>query len=138
LAALTAEVRQLRVAVEESTRTQVQSHAIGMSLSAQQSRISVIGSRLEAVRNELLGATARRRDAEALVANAQRELAQVADPAERAQGGGMYQLFKQQADRAVQVEEDLRRRASDLFQSLQVEEQRWSDLMARLEQATKK
>ena len=49
LTALTAEVRQLRLAVEESMRSQAQTQALGVYLSAQQSRILQVASRLDAV-----------------------------------------------------------------------------------------
>jgi hypothetical protein len=138
MAALVAEVRQLRAAVETSTRTQTQTQALGVYLSAQQSRIAVIGSRLDAVRAELVAAKGRARDTASLVAHAQRELAQAADAGDRSQADGLYQMFKQQADRAAETEQDLRRREADVAQSLQLEEQRWAELIGRLEQTIKK
>ena len=45
MAALTSEVRQLRVAVEELTRSQTQTQALGVYLSVQQSRILQMATR---------------------------------------------------------------------------------------------
>jgi hypothetical protein len=53
LAALIAEVRQLRAAVEESNRQQAQLQTVSVYLSAQQSRLVQISGRLEAARNQL-------------------------------------------------------------------------------------
>jgi len=58
LAALTAEVRQLRLAVEESARRQTQTQAISIYLAAQQSRMVQLSTRLDAVRKELGAAEA--------------------------------------------------------------------------------
>ena len=55
LAELTAEVRLLRLAVEQSGRTQTQAQALGIFLSAQQSRILQMTTRLDVARKELDG-----------------------------------------------------------------------------------
>ena len=59
LTALTEEVRQLRLAVEESIRSQTQTQALGVYLSAQQSRIVQVASRLDAVRRDVEAASDR-------------------------------------------------------------------------------
>jgi hypothetical protein len=51
LAALTAEIRQLRLAVEEATRSQTQ--ALGVYLSVQQARLVEVAARVDAAREEL-------------------------------------------------------------------------------------
>ena len=138
LAALTAEIRQLRLAVEESARQQAQTQGLSVYVSAQQSRVMQVGARLEAVRNELGGATMRARDAAGRVAAAQQEAVQLPDATERAEAAGMVQMFKLQADQAVEQERQLRAREEDLVQALAAEEARWADLISRLEQLIRK
>src|SRR5688572_1699190 len=59
LAALTSELRQLRVAVEELTRSQTQTQALGVYLSVQQSRILQLAARVDSARKDLETATLR-------------------------------------------------------------------------------
>jgi hypothetical protein len=138
LAALTAEVRQLRIAVEDSARQQTQTQALSVSLSAQQSRMVQIGARLDAVRNDLGGATMRARETARLVTAAQQELTQAPDARERTEAADMVQMFRQQANQAAAQEQSLRARETELIQALQSEEARWADLIVRLEQLIKK
>ena len=58
MAALTAEVRQLRIAVEEFARTQTETQALGAYLSARQGRLMQTTQQLDAVRKEIDAATA--------------------------------------------------------------------------------
>src|ERR1051325_2226818 len=53
LAALTAEVRELRLAVQQLSQTQSQTQALGVYLSVQQSRVLQVSSQLDAARKEL-------------------------------------------------------------------------------------
>jgi hypothetical protein len=135
LAGLTAEVRQLRLAVEESARRQAQTQAISIYLAAQQSRMVQLSTRLDAVRKELGGAEAASRQLVALAVSAEGDLARSMPPEERNETTGMHQLFKQQAAGAVEREQRIRLQETELVQALQVEETRWRDLIARLQQA---
>ena len=138
LAALTAEVRLLRAAVEESSKAQTQTQALGVSLSAQQSRMQQISSRLETTRSELVAVTARLREANRLLEGAKADLAQTTNPQERKQEEGMIAMFAQGVADTTEQERRLRARDAELTQALQIEEQRWADLIARLEQLTRK
>lgn len=138
LAALTAEVRQLRVAVEEGTRRQAEVQALAVSLSAQQSRMLQLNTRLDAVRTEIAGAEQRAKQSAFFLGSAQEDATQSTDPEERKQAAEMLKLFKQGADEAAAAIESLRRRQSDLQAAMQIEEQRWSDLINRLEQSVRK
>src|SRR5688500_9226608 len=64
LAALTVELRQLRLAFEQLARNQTQTQALGVHLSVQQSRILQVATRLEAAQKDLDAATARSQDME--------------------------------------------------------------------------
>ena len=85
LAALTAEIRQLRVAVEESTRSQTQTQALGVYLSVQQSRILQGATRLESARKELDAVSLRSREIASQLENFQGEIIRVTEPQRRAQ-----------------------------------------------------
>ena len=61
LAGVIAELRLVRLAVEESSRTQAQTEALAAYASAQQGRIAVATARLEMARRELETLTARSR-----------------------------------------------------------------------------
>ena len=138
LGALVGEVHQLRLAVEDSTRTQSQIQMLSVYLSAQQSRMIQVTSRLDATRRELADAAARSKEAANLLANAQTEAVEATRPEERAQAADMVHMFKQQADVANAREQQLRTRETELLQGWQAEETRWADLIAKLEQSVKR
>ena len=133
--ALIAEVRQLRQAVEESSRHQAQIQGLTVYVSAQQSRLIQVGAQLDAVRTELAGAGARSQEFATLLSGAQAEAAQAKTVDEREQAVDMARMFKQQADAAAERERQIREREQVLTQLLQTEESRWIDLMTRLEQS---
>lgn len=68
LAALTSEVRQLRLAVEELARSQSETQALTVYLSAQQSRMQQADQQLAAVRDQIASTTAVRQDLETRLA----------------------------------------------------------------------
>lgn len=138
LGALVAEVRQLRLAVEESTRSQSQTQALGVYLSAEQSRLIQVSSRLDAVRAQLAGAASQTRQFANYLATAQAEVRDAKTADDRAQAAGMVEMFKQQSDAAAAQEQQLRDRESELVQSFRAEESRWTDLITRLEQLVRK
>lgn len=138
LASLTAEVHALRLAVEESTRSQTQTQALAVYLSAAQSRLVQVAGRLDAVRSELNAARAHSRELADSLANVQTQLAGNPQPEMRVQMQEMSRVLKQQADRASEQEQVISTRESELNQALQTEESRWADLISRLEQLIKK
>jgi chromosome segregation ATPase len=138
LASLTAEVHALRLAVEESTRSQTQTQALAVYLSAAQSRLVQVAGRLDAVRSELNAARARSRELTDSLANVQAQLAGRPLPDIRDQLQEMSRVLKQQADRAAEQEQGISTRESELNQAFQAEETRWAGLIGRLEQLIKK
>ena len=134
LAALTAEIRQLRVAVEESTRSQTQTQALGVYLSVQQSRILQAATRLESARKELDAVSLRSREIASQLENFQGEIIRVTEPQRRAQLEDANQQLKFEQRRVVEQEQQARAREAELSLALQVEESRWTDLITRLEQ----
>ena len=138
LSTLVAEVRQLRLAIEESNREQSRVQYLAVYLSAQQSRLMQLNTRLDAVRTELSGAQAQSQAVAQLVAQAQAEAAAALGPEEREQAEKMGQMFKAQVASALEREQQVRNRESELAQILLVEEGRWTDLISRLEQSVKR
>ena len=138
LAALTAEIRQLRVAVEESTRSQTQTQALGVYLSVQQSRILQGATRLESARKELDAVSLRSREIASQLENFQGEIIRVTEPQRRAQLEDANQQLKFEQRSVVEQEQQARAREAELSLALQVEESRWTDLITRLEQLIRK
>lgn len=124
--------------MEESTRSQTQSQALAVYLSAAQSRLVQVAGRLDAVRSELNAARAHSRELADSLANVQTQLAGNPQPEMRVQMQEMSRVLKQQADRASEQEQVISTRESELNQALQTEESRWADLISRLEQLIKK
>ena len=138
LAPLTSELRELRVAVEELTRRQTQTQALGVYLSVQQSRILQVATRLDSARKELETATTRSHDITWRLANANDELPRVTEPERRTQLEDFIRQLKHELRTVGAQEQQARTRESELYQALQLEESRWTDLISRLEQLTKR
>jgi hypothetical protein len=85
LTALTAEIRQLRIAIEESTKTQTQTRALGVYLSVQQARLVQGAARLDATRKELDTATVKSRQKSDELASTEDRLSRATNPEARAQ-----------------------------------------------------
>jgi hypothetical protein len=138
LAALTAEVQKLRVAVEQSTRSQTQTQALAVYLSVQQNRILQVATRLDTVRKELDAAAVRSREIASHLANAEEELLRTTEPSRRIALQEATQGLKAEQQRVGLQEQQARVRETELSQALQLEESRWSELISRLEQVINK
>ena len=134
LAALTAEVRQLRLAVEDLTRSQSESQALGVYLSAQQSRLKVADEQLVAVRDEIDSSTAVREDLEARLAELLLEQSRAPSPQRRAEIEARINDFRSEQARVDRQLQQARNRENELSRALQSEEARFNDLIARLEE----
>jgi hypothetical protein len=135
---LTAELKQLRVAVEELTRSQTQTQALGVYLSVQQSRMLQVSARLDAARKDLDVAAIRSRDLAGQLVNIEEQLRTVTEPDHRAQLENAVRQLKYEQGTVSLQEQQARAREVELYQTLQVEEARWNDLISRLEQLTKR
>jgi len=138
LAALTTEVRQLRLAVEDSIRSQTQTQALGVYLSAQQSRIVQVASRLDVVRSELAGVSLASGSMATRLASNEDRLSQVTDPKERLALEDQSRAMTLEQKTLSLHEQQARNRESELSQALQLENDRWADLISRLEQLIKR
>jgi len=132
LAALTAEVRQLRLAVEEMARSQSETQALAVYLSAQQSRMQQADRELAAARSEIDSKTAARQDLEVRLTNLLAEQSRV-PPDQRAQIEDAINGFRAEQARIDLELQQARGRENDLSRVAQSEETRWNELIARLE-----
>lgn len=133
LGALTSELRQLRIAVQQLARDQTQTQALGVYLSVQQGRILQVANRLDQAQRDLEAATVAAQDIASRLDGLVDSPARVTDPDERAAiEQGLAMLKREQATVALR-EQQARQREMTLRQALQTEESRWSDLVVRLE-----
>jgi hypothetical protein len=138
MAGLTAEVRELRLAVQQLAHTQSQTQALGVYLSVQQSRVLQVSSQLDAARTDLEGATLRTSELAAKLADLEEELPRASDATQRnALQDGIRGLRREHTSMSAQ-EQQARNRELELSQSLQTEESRWSALISRLEALTQR
>jgi hypothetical protein len=134
LGELTSEIRQLRFAIEQSSRTQTQAQALGIFLSAQQSRILQVTTRLDAARKEL-DTIARQSTAHANhLALLEEQIPKISDPNERAALDDRSKGLKIEMKAVVAQEQQARTHEAEMLQAWQQEEARWNDLIARLQQ----
>jgi hypothetical protein len=135
---LTGEIRSLRTAIEHGAESQLQGQILGLYLNLQQNRVTQATARLDEVRRELEGVMARAREMAQEATSLEARLAEETDATkrrdiERAQVG-----TKQESERAAAQEQRVRNRETEVYQALQTEEARWTELISRLEQLLKK
>ena len=133
LGELTAEIRQLRFAIEQSTRTQTQAQALGIFLSAQQSRVLQVTSRLDAARKELDGISKSSIGLGQQLAQLEADIPTL-DANERRAFEGRAREIKLDMKTIAAQEQQARMREAEMLQAWQQEEARWNDLIARLQQ----
>jgi chromosome segregation ATPase len=138
LAALTAELRQLRQAVEQLTRSQTQTQALGVYLSAQQSRIVQVAARLDSAQKDLDSASLRAQQVQSQLAVFSTELQRVVEPQKRDALEDALRATRAEQRSVELALQQARSRESELSQALQVEESRWNDLISRLQQVVTK
>lgn len=136
MAALTAEVRQLRLAVEELARSQAETQALGMTLSAQQGRIQQIRQQLDAVRGGIMAAEMMNQGFDGQLAGARSELAGTTDRAQRAELENAIRALEADSSQRELELQQARAQESELDRALALEEGRWNDTLARMERLT--
>ena len=138
LAGVAAEIRQLRAAVEESTRSQAQTQALGVYISAQQSRVAQLAGRLDAARRELDALTAQSRQIAADLTSNEDQASRATKPELKSDFELQGRALKYELDKVTPQLQQAQTRESELSQMLHAEEARWTDLIARLEQLVRK
>ena len=138
MAALTAEVRQLRLAVQQFAQTQSQTQALGVYLSVQQTRLLQVSSQLESARLELDGVARQSNEVTGKLAELEEELPRLSDPTKRTAVEEAIREMRREQQLATAREQQLRNRELELSQTMQTEESRWSSLLTRLEALTQR
>ena len=138
LAALTAEVRELRLAVQQLAQTQSQTQALGVYLSVQQSRVVQVSNQLDAARKELDTVTGRSAELSSTLTDLEEQLPRASDATERTAIQGATREMRRELAVVSAQEQQARSRELELSQSLQAEESRWSALISRLEALTQR
>ena len=138
MAALTGEVRELRLAVQQFAQTQSQTQALGVYLSVQQSRILQVSSQLETTRRELDAASRQSNEVTSRLASLEEEVPRIPDPMRRIAVQEALRAMRREQALATAQEQQLRNRELDLSQTMQTEESRWSSLLTRLESLTQR
>jgi ABC-type uncharacterized transport system permease subunit len=138
MAALTAEVRELRLAVQQLAQTQSQTQALGVYLSAQQSRVLQVSSQLDAARRELDSLSVQATEVGSKLADLEEQLPRVSAQDERNAIQGATREMRREHGLLSAREEQARNRELELSQTLQAEESRWSSLISRLEALTQR
>ena len=132
MASLTAELRQLREAVEALTKVQAQTQALGVYLSAQQSRLTQTAARLDAVQKDLDEMARRSEQLDTQLAQLNEELPSASPSERRAIADAVRAMTADQKGVTAQLQQ-ARAKETELVQALQIEEGRWTDLIASLE-----
>jgi chromosome segregation ATPase len=135
LASLTAEVRQLRVAVEQLARSQTEAQALAAALSARQSRVEQITRELDEVRREIERAASRSEEFNDQAARLSQQLSLATDLRERAALENALRQVEAERDADARRLQNDRGRESNLSRTLALEEDRWNDLLARAGQS---
>ncbi len=132
MAALTAEVRQLRIAVEEFARIQTETQALSAYLSARQGRLLQTAQQLDAVRKQIDAATASSSDVEDQLARFADELSSATGPHRAAIEMAIRATEAGRSSRELELQQ-ARARENDLSRTLALEEDRWNDALSRME-----
>jgi predicted nucleic acid-binding Zn-ribbon protein len=136
LAALTAEVRQLRVAVEALARSQAETQALAVALSAQQDRVRQLSEQLAAARAAVYDAENSRRTFADQLPGLADQLSRATDRDRRTDLEAMIRTIEAEQSRYENELQPARNRESELSRALAVEEDRWEDLLSRLQRLT--
>jgi hypothetical protein len=135
---LTGEIRTLRAAIERTGESQLQGQILGLYLSLQQNRVAQANARVDTMRRELDGVVGHAREVAQEAADNESALAQETDPARRRAFEQQLRASKQALERMAAQEQQVRSRELEAYQTAQTEEQRWTELIGRLEQLLKK
>lgn len=138
LAELTAELRQLRVAIQDAGRTQTQIQSLSIALTAQQGRLVQVTARLDKIDDELQAASRKAEAATKDLADAQERLARPRPGDERADLLRWVEASKGQAAPLVEEENRIRQRQQELMAAYRTEEARWIELVTKLEEIIKR
>ena len=137
LAELTAEVRQLRMVIQDAGRNQTQMQALNISLTAQQSRLQQVVARLDGLSDQLFKASDKAQKLNQQMTDAQLKFA-TATGADRLELESFIRGLKSELGPAVEEENAIRTRQMEALNVFRQEEARWLELVAKLEAILKR
>lgn len=137
LAALTAEVRELRLTMLELTRSHAETQALSGYLAAQEDRVGNVAERLDAARREVDLAAESGQQIEIEIAMISEDLSRATDASQRSALEQHLAGARAEQERRRLVLQQARDRESELSRALQLEEAQWNELVSRAENLTR-
>jgi chromosome segregation ATPase len=129
IAALTAEVRQLRVAVEELAHSQEKAQTRTAVLSDQQERVERTTEQLQSIRDSIAGRTQRMSEIDSTLSSLPEELSLARHADRRQYLEMMGRELRLERSRIEAELQQARSQESELSRALQIEQRRWDDLV---------
>ena len=133
LGELTAEIRQLRQAIEQSTRNQTQAQTLGIFLTTQDRRLMIVTSRLEEARRQITNFSQQTSVYAQQLSEIDEQLPRTTDSDERTALEDRSKEIKFEMKAVAAREQEARTREGEALHAFQLEEARWNDLIARLQ-----
>ena len=134
VAALLAEVRQLRIAMERSVTVAPRIELLGTRVAAQSERVSRASRDFDGVRQELDAVATNIASTTARMQDLEQMLSRATDPEQR----NVFEQETRDLTRLIEeqtaLEQRLRVREADLANALTVEEAQWAELSRRLDE----
>jgi endonuclease/exonuclease/phosphatase (EEP) superfamily protein YafD len=134
LAQLLAEVRALRIVMEQSGTAGPRIQLLTARLSIQESRVARLARDLDDARANLVRITEAQRRASEMFENLEAAVPSESDPARRRQLEAELKSLKQQIDVQSSEEQFLRNQESSLQASYDTEQARWLEISNRLDE----
>jgi hypothetical protein len=129
IAALTAEVRQLRIAVQELAHNQAEAHTRTAVLSDQQKHIERTTEQLQSIRDSIAGRTQRMSEIDSTLSSLPEELSLTRQADRRQYLEMMGRELRLERSRIEAELQQARSQESELSRALQIEQRRWDDLV---------
>jgi hypothetical protein len=129
IAALTAEVRQLRVAVQELAHSQAEAQTRTAVLSDQQRRVERTTEQLQSIRDSIAGRTQRMGEIDSTLSSLIEELSLARQADRRQYLEMMGRELRLERSRIEAELQQARSHESELSRALQIEQRRWDDLV---------
>lgn len=129
IAALTAEIRQLRLAVQELARSQQEAQTLSATLSAQQNRVERAAEQLQNIRENVRGATFQIDQIDSRLSNLSEELSLATDFDRRQNLERQIRQARQDKNGFESQLQLARSQESELLRVLQIEQRQWDELV---------
>lgn len=129
IAALTAEIRQLRIAVQELARSQQDAQTLSATLSAQENRVERAAEQLQNVREIIEGTTFQITQIDSRLSNLSEELSLATDLDRRQNLERQIRQARQDKNGFEAQLQRARSQESELLRVLQIEQRQWDELV---------